>query len=467
MNRIGRMAGRLAGVAVLAALWTTQATANTAGVFQFVAGDVRVALAGGSERPAAKGAPISVGDTVTTARASMAQIKMGDGAIIVVQPESRLTVAEFRYSGKEDGTEKVQFRLEQGGFRSVTGAIGHTNKGSYVIETPIAHIGVRGTDHESYYFPTPSSIDGEPAQAGIYNKVNVGLTYIRTGSGEVVIQPNQVGYAASAQDTPHLLGAMPEFFNRGFSPRSVQRGGRPGAEISPVAANQGGSSGNSAGRGTETLSGTSGSLAGYTAPQGSRGVNFGETAVNPSISPNGATLANAGGNSTWGVNWGTWQGGPTTVNGRVTSGSTNFIASTNLTTAAQLAALPQQLVTANYNYVPGSGAVNGTASPNGTINRLSVGVNLTTHTITNYSVNATVGAQNWSGSGSGTFAQFTSASGISIDGKCSGCVPGGGYPTAHGTANGGFVGSQAERMITSFGLKAATQSISGTGFLAR
>src|SRR6266849_2315593 len=285
MLKVSRFPGLFALSACFLSAWASQALASTAGVFQFVAGDVRVALAAGSERPAAKGSPISVGDTVTTAKASVAQIKMGDGAIIVVQPESKLTVAEFSYTGKEDGTEKAQFRLEQGGFRSVTGVIGHTNKGNYRIETPIAHIGVRGTDHESWYFPEPGFMDGQVSQAGIYNKVNVGLTYLRTGSGEVVIQPNQVGYAASAQDTPRLLGAMPEFFNRGFQPRSVQRGGRPGAEISPVAANQGGGSGNSAGRDTQTLSGTSGSLAGFTAPQGGRGVKFGETAVNPSISP--------------------------------------------------------------------------------------------------------------------------------------------------------------------------------------
>jgi hypothetical protein len=468
MLYIGRVAGQLAVAAALAAsLWTSQATADTAGVVQFVAGDVRVLLAAGSERPAGKGSPITVGDTVVTAKASMAQIKMGDGAIIVVQPESRLTVAEFRYSGEEDGTEKVRYRLDQGGFRSVTGAIGHTHKGNYLIETPIAHIGVRGTDHESYYFPTPSSINGEAAQAGIYNKVNVGLTYLRNGSGEVVIQPNQVGYAASAQDAPSLLGAMPEFFNRAFQPRSVQRGGQPGAGVSSVAAGTTGSGNSTGSNSGATLSGSSGSLAGFTAPQGGRGVSFGETAVNPTISPSGATLANAGGNAAWGVNWGTWQGGLATVNGRITGGSTNFISSTNLTTAAQLAALPPQLVTATYNYVPGSGAVNGTASPNGTINALSVGVNLTASTVTNYSVNATVGAQNWSGSGSGTFAQFMSTPGISLRGECSGCVPGVASPTSQGSANGGFVGSQAERMISSFGLKAANQSIGGTGFLSR
>ena len=155
------LASRLALFLMLAAVCAGQAIATTAGVFQFVVGDVQVVLAAGSERPARKGSLVNVGDTIATARASVAQIKMGDGAIVVVQPESRLTVAEFHYIGNLDGTERVQFRLEQGGIRSVTGAIGHGHPDSYLIETPMAHIGVRGTDHETYYFPAPS--DGKTA----------------------------------------------------------------------------------------------------------------------------------------------------------------------------------------------------------------------------------------------------------------------------------------------------------------
>ena len=464
MRDANRFTGSFVFLACLLNAWAGSALASTAGVFQFVAGDVRVALAEGNERPAAKGSPISAGDTVTTAKASIAQIKMGDGAIIVVQPESKLTVAEFSYSGKEDGTEKVQFRLQQGGFRSVTGAIGHTHKGNYMIETPIAHIGVRGTDHESWYFPSRVSADGSVTEPGLYNKVNVGLTYIQTQSGEVAIGPNQVGYASTALDRPHLLDAMPGFFNRSIQPRSARSGG-PVAGVAPMAAQGTAAAGQSGG--TSALTGSSGSLAGYTAPRGKEGVSFGETAVNATISPNGATLVNAGEDKTLGVNWGTWQGGLATVNGRATRGSTHFIETSNLTTAAQLAALPPQMVNATYNYVSGSGGVSGTASPAGTINSLSVGVNLTTQTVTNYSVNATVGAQNWNASGSGSFAQYQSTSGISIDGKCSGCVPGVGGPTAHGTASGAFVGSQADGMMTSFGMKAANQSISGTAVLAR
>lgn len=340
MRKASRFTGLLLFSACLIGAWSSQALASTAGVFQFVAGDVRVALAGGSERPAAKGSPISVGDTVTTARASTAQIKMGDGAIIVVQPESKLTVAEFSYAGKEDGTERVQFRLQQGGFRSVTGAIGHTHEGNYMIETPIAHIGVRGTDHESWYFPSSVSADGAATEAGLYNKVNVGLTYIQTASGEVVIGPNQVGYAATALDRPHLLEAMPRFFNRSFQPRSA----RSGVQALSTAAAQGSAA---------SPTGTSGSLAGYTAPRGKEGVSFGETAISPVISPNGATLASAGEDKTLGVNWGTWQGGLATVNGRATSGGTHFIQTSNLTSPTQVAALPPQVVNATYHYAGG------------------------------------------------------------------------------------------------------------------
>jgi hypothetical protein len=424
---------------------------------------VQIALATGGGRPAAKGSPIEVGDTIVSAKASMAQLKMGDGAIIVVQPESRLTVVEFSYAGKEDGTEKARFRLDQGGFRSITGAIGHTNKGNYTIETPIAHIGVRGTDHESWYFPSHDSTDGVTTEAGLYNRVTVGQTYIQNGTGEVVIGPNQVGYASTAVDQPHLLGATPEFFNRSIQPRSVRVGPQPGTTMTAQGGPQQGTSG--------TISGSSGTVAGFTAPRGKEGMSFGETAVNPVISPSGATLANAGSDPALGVNWGTWQGGITRVNGRPTTGAVNFISSTNLTTAAQLAALPPQVVTANYTtLVPGSGIVTGgpinQPPVTGTVNSLSVGVNLTSQTITNYSVNASVGTTNWTGSGSGSFTQYM-GSGIAIDGKCAGCVAGVGSPTAHGTATGAFVGGQVEGMTTAFGMKAANQSMSGVGLLTR
>ena len=468
MSRMLPIKARFFVVLAAATIASADAAAATAGAFQFVAGDVRLILANGSERPARKGTPIAAGDTVATARDSTAQIKMGDGGILVVQPTSRLTVVEFRYAGIEDGSERVVYRLEAGGFRAITGAIGHTHKDNYLIETPIAHMGVRGTDHESYYFPVGASNNGAPVSPGVYNKVNVGAAFIRNEAGEVLIRPSQAGYAASAKDAPGLLVAIPTFFNRATPPRPAQL--NPGAArvaaatvpVEQVVSTTGGLNLSDPAASVPAvraapLPGT-GSVVGYVDK------NFGLSAVNPTIVLNGATRGNTGGDAAFGVNWGTWQGGSPSVDGNAASGGVHVATSTQLTTAAQLAALPPGLVSATYNYLSGPAPTNqdGVA---GKINSLAVGVNFSKQTIDSYALTANVGTTTWNAKGSGSIAQFTSSSGISLSGQCTGCT--GGTPTAQGSASGALVGPAAERMITSFGLKAASQGISGAALLSR
>ncbi len=171
-------------------------------------------------------------------------------------------------------------------------------------------------------------------------------------------------------------------------------------------------------------------MVGYIPATGGSGVY---SSVNSSISANGATLANTGSDPTWGVNWGSWQGGLATVDGNATTGATNFIQTTNLTSAAQLAAMPSTLASASYSYVGGPPPTDQLGNQ-GAINSLSVGVNFSTQTITSYAVNATInattGAETWSASGSGSIANFTGAAGIGLSGKCAGCSSGAGAPTA-------------------------------------
>lgn len=448
-------------MALAALVWANGALAVTAGVFQFVAGDVRIVSAPGTERAARKGALLNVGEQVATADKSTAQIKMGDGAIIVVQPRSRLTVAVYHFTGVEDGSERVVFRLEQGGFRSVTGAIGNTHKSSYSIETPVAHMGVRGTDHESYYFPP-----GQSENPGAYNKVNTGLTFIRTPAGEVLIAPNQVGYVRGAQDAPGLLPTIPGFFNRAVAPRTSQAPRQPQGPARPavvqtVMTTDGLNLSDPSNPGSSTPG--EGTFAGFSERSG--GTFFGRSATNPVIAPNGANLVNAGGDAAFGVDWGTWQGGAPTVNGTPASGGAHFAHSNNLTTPAQLGALAAQNVSATYNYLGGPAPTNQNGVQ-GAINSLTVGVNFGTQAITSYGVNATVDSKTWNASGSGSIAQFTSSAGINLNGSCVGCTAAP-QTGATGSANGAFVGSNAEKMITSFGLKSSQQTISGAAYLGR
>jgi len=455
---------------VVGAVGTNYAFGQSAGVVQFAAGDVKVVSAGGSERVARKGVPVSVGDTLLTAPGALAQLKMGDGAIVVVQPESRLTVAEFHYAGAEDGTEKVRYRLDHGGFRAVTGAIGRTNKQNYLIETPIAHMGVRGTDHESYYFPVTGPVAGDGAKPGAYNKVNTGRTYIRSGAGEVEIDPNQVGFVASAGEVPVILPGVPGFFNRSIAPRSA----RPAATTAPAAARLGEVEQNvdSAGgqlnnvrmirtRGPRVTPGDgNGPLVGFTLAAGD--ATFGGSGNGVAREQNGAAENPV--NGPWNVSWNTWQGNVATIDGNATTSPTHLIDSTMKTALADLSST-LKMATYSYDGV-GPGAHTGAGVPVTSMS-LNVGVNFTNQTITNYALNATAGSTNWTANGGGSFTQFTGPAGISLNGTCMGCA--GNNPNgsaASGSAHGAFVGgSMAPGMITSFGLSSVGQSLSGAALL--
>jgi hypothetical protein len=455
---------------LLGAAGTGPALAQIAGVVQFAAGDVKVLAASGDERVARKGVPVNVGDTLLTAPGALAQLKMGDGAIVVVQPHSRLTVAEFHYEGKEDGTEKVRYRLQNGGFRAITGAIGHTHKQNYLIETPIAHMGVRGTDHETYYFPAGGPM-ADGAQPGAYNKVNTGRTYMRTGAGEVEIDPNQVGYVASASQVPAILPTVPGFFNRSIAPRAA----RPALQPAPVAVqmakveqtvqtDEGDKLARPRGAPAPVGNGK-GPLIGYSVANGAAG--FGRSGNGVEFEPSDkAVFTKAGEDTAFGVKWGTWAGGKVEVGGRTAAGPVHVIDSTMKTAAAQLATLTAGGVKGTYSYAAGNGTVSNYLGTPGTIQKLEVGVDFGKQRITNYDLQAKV-IGTWRASGSGSFAQYLGASGIQLTGSCTGCNPGNGSPTASGTAHGAFVGDTAQKMITSFGLSSAGQSISGAALLDR
>lgn len=450
----------------IGATGTGQALAQTAGVVQFVAGEVKMVRAGGGERVARKGVPVSVGDTLVTPEGGLAQIKMGDGAIVVVQPRSRLTVAEFHYAGVEDGNEKVRYRLERGGFRAVTGAIGRTHKKNYLIETPIAHMGVRGTDHESYYFPATGPVAPDGAKPGAYNKVNTGRTFLRTEVGEVEIQPNQVGYVASAGQVPEILVTVPGFFNHSIAPRNARRPADTNSD-DDVAVVQGVRAENGVRltrtRGPRVTPGTgAGPLAGYTIAAG-RGTPFGSSGNGADLNFDMATMTGTG-NEPHGVKWETWTG--VVVDSKATTGTTFVLSANpaNKTSALQLDALVAGGVMASYD-VKGKSFVSNYLGDVGSLTKLQVDVNFGSQTVTRYELEASVLAD-WKMNGSGSISQFTGPTGILLNGTCSGCSGAPSSP-ATGTAHGIFVGPSADGLITTFGANSASRSISGGAYLGR
>ena len=126
-NVLGRMGDHMRSALILIGLsatlmWASSAGAvETAGVVQFVAGDVKLVSPPGAGRAARKGVPVFVGDTVHTGADALAQLKMGDGAIVVVQPGSDLTVAEFHF---DDRTPDRHNATEMPNWLAVAGHVG-------------------------------------------------------------------------------------------------------------------------------------------------------------------------------------------------------------------------------------------------------------------------------------------------------------------------------------------------------
>lgn len=147
----------------------------------FVAGDVTVTAHDGQRRPLAKGAVVLVGDTVET-NAGRAWLRFTDGGYMSLQPGTEFRIDDYHFAGEEDGNERTFLSLLKGGIRAVTGAIGHRNRDNYRVNTPVATIGIRGTEY----------------LATLGNSLTVtcgaGICVVTNEKGEVVLQAGQTVY---------------------------------------------------------------------------------------------------------------------------------------------------------------------------------------------------------------------------------------------------------------------------------
>jgi hypothetical protein len=182
-------------------------------------------------RALVKGSPVCVGDTIVTAPSAQVQIRMADGGMISVRSGTKLKIDVFHFDGKEDGTEKSVITLLQGGFRALTGMVGHTHKENYSIRTPFAVIGIRGTDHEPMFIPNPAPGQKTSVAPGTYDKVNSGGVVIRNAEGSVNVKPDQVGFVPNdPASMPMLLKEVPGFYRPGARGAGREGASRRGGE---------------------------------------------------------------------------------------------------------------------------------------------------------------------------------------------------------------------------------------------
>jgi hypothetical protein len=102
------------------------------------------AVADGSSRELKQGDFVYVNDEIQTGARSFAVLQFTDGAKVTVRPDSKLVIETYLYAGND--SDEATLSLVSGGLRVITGAMAKTHPENYKVRTPVALMGVRGTE---------------------------------------------------------------------------------------------------------------------------------------------------------------------------------------------------------------------------------------------------------------------------------------------------------------------------------
>jgi len=99
-----------------------------------------------SRRTVEVGSPIKVNDQVVTESNGHVHIRFVDQALVSVRPDSRLEIVRYSYNPAQPEQSSVKFNLVEGVTRAISGEAAKSARDRFRLNTPIAAIGVRGTD---------------------------------------------------------------------------------------------------------------------------------------------------------------------------------------------------------------------------------------------------------------------------------------------------------------------------------
>lgn len=200
----------------------TAAAAERAGDITLLTGRATAAGVSGEIRPLAKDGVVYPGEMINTGPNSYLNIKFTDGGRVLLRPNSRFQIEEYSYKERAGTTAETSspnveaepegnslFRLLKGGFRAVTGMIGERNRDNYKVRTPVATIGIRGTDFEARFCQS-DCFDISPAPAdGLYTGVFNGGIQLGNETGTFDRDAGQYGFVPGFNQKPVGLKRRP------------------------------------------------------------------------------------------------------------------------------------------------------------------------------------------------------------------------------------------------------------------
>ncbi len=125
--------------------FASAAYAAEAGKVIFAAGAAQVA-----DKAGAEGTPVQEGELLSTGKDGFLYVKTIDNGLFILRPNTRAKIVSYRVDQKNPANTRIKLELISGVARSKSGEAVKLARQNFRFNTPVAAIGVRGTDFTVY-----------------------------------------------------------------------------------------------------------------------------------------------------------------------------------------------------------------------------------------------------------------------------------------------------------------------------
>ncbi|MDR3478396.1 MAG: FecR family protein [Gammaproteobacteria bacterium] len=185
--------------------------ANTPiGQMIWVKGAIKAAQPGSAPRDLQRRSAIFEHDIIETGSGSTGEMAFTDTSVVTLREGTEFKIDQYHYQPGGGSSDKSVMSVIKGGLRTITGVIPKENPDSYQLKTPVATIGVRGTQYSAYV-----------SQRGLALKIDRGAILATNGAGQIELtkcnDPKKCklyGVVSSYDSAPQTVDKMPiEFEN--------------------------------------------------------------------------------------------------------------------------------------------------------------------------------------------------------------------------------------------------------------
>ena len=157
-------------------------------------------------RKLSKGDPVFLGDKVITGEIGYVRLKMIDDAVLDLRCFSIMVIEAYALN---DTSRRSILNLLQGSLKKVTGQIGKMTEDVYELKTPVASVGVRGTEYALRVFQSKGCGGTLDADDGLYLEVIKGLVDVHNVAGKEVIAKGETAYVPLPKAAPQKVKIKP------------------------------------------------------------------------------------------------------------------------------------------------------------------------------------------------------------------------------------------------------------------